>query len=493
MIRTIKWEKENIEKICVCLFLFFAAFFFLTKSPLHFWVGGDAGTDSSVFKTVAMMMSKGYMPYRDSFDHKGPLIFLINFFGMKIAAYRGAWVFELAALFIAFTALYKIARLFCGRVLSCVVLLASTRLLFDYYAEGNLVEEYAMPFLAVSLYIYLDYLINRKVTKFRLTICGFGLGAICMLRPNMFSVWVVFSIAVLIDCIRKKQGKDIRNFLLFFLLGFCIMVFPIMIWLACNHAFGAFVEDYILFNFAYTAAGTGMKWYSFFYYFQTKEILISTVIVIYLLFKRENKLLYGAYLVYLVSTVLLMCMAGRRAPHYGMVFIPMFVFPIAELLSMFGSDSNAKSLRLVVSLYLLSIALPSWMNLMGGMMNLYEDRNVDHHTELVRAVCQVIEDNTTEEDRISVCGSWDIIYLMSDRMHATKYSYLFPVGRMVPGILEEYFEQLREELPKIIVVPEGWHDSQSSAAIYSFLEEYQYKEIWLREDPSGDIKIYLRE
>lgn len=493
MVQTIKQKRRNIEIIVGCLFLFFAVFLFLTQSPLHFWLGGDTGTDSSVFKTVALMMNNGYMPYRDSFDHKGPLIFLINFFGMKISPYRGAWVFEFVALFVTFAVIYKIARLFCGRVFSCISVLASTHLLFDYYVGGNLVEEYAMPFLAVSLYIYLDYFINHKITRCRLVICGLGLGAICMLRPNMLSVWFVFSIAVLIDCIRKKDWGNIWCFVLFFLLGFCIIVLPIVIWLACNHAFEAFIEDYIIFNFVYSAAGKGMKWYAFFTFFKTKDLLIVTIITIYLLCTQKNKFLYGIYLVYIFCTVLLMGMAGRTAPHYGMVLVPMFAFPIAKLLSVFGSEPNAKSFKIVASLYILSTVLPSWFGLMSNMMTIYQDRNEDHHSELVRSVCQVVMDNTSEEDHISVCGSWDIIYLMSNRMHATKYSYLFPVGRMMPSIMDEYFEQLTEEQPKIIVVSEAWLDANSHRDIYNFLEENQYEEIWVREQNSGDIKIYRHE
>lgn len=493
MFQTIKQRRQNIEIMVVCLFLFFAVFLFLTQSPLHFWIGEDTDTDSSVFKTVALMMNHGYMPYRDSFDHKGPLLYLINFWGMKIAPYRGSWVFEFVALFAAFAAIYKIARLFCGRVFSCISLLASTHLLFNYYAGGNLSEEYAMPFLAVSLYIYLDYFINQKITRCRLVICGLGFGAICLLRPNMLSVWLVFSIAVLIDCIRKKDWGSIWRFLLFFLLGFCIIVLPIMIWLACNHAFGAFIEDYIIFNFVYSAAGKGKKWYVFFNFLKTKDLIIVTIITIYLLCRRKNRFLYGTYLVYIFCTVLLMGMAGRMPSYYGMVLVPMFAFPIAKLLSVFGAEPNAKSLEIVASIYILSIVLPGWMGLMSNLTIIYQDRNEDHHSELVESVCQVVVDNTSAEDRISVCGTWDIIYLISNRMHATRYSYLFPAGRMMPSIMDEYFEQLGEEQPKIIVVLEGWLDENSHRDIYNFLEENPYEEIWVREQDGGDIKIYRHE
>ena len=55
------------------------SFVFLFNSPLHPWIRGESTTDSSVFRTVAMMMRYGYMPYRDSFDHKGPLLYIIEF------------------------------------------------------------------------------------------------------------------------------------------------------------------------------------------------------------------------------------------------------------------------------------------------------------------------------------------------------------------------------------------------------------------------------
>ena len=38
------------------------------------------------------MMEKGYMPYRDSFDHKGPLLYFLNFIGNKcVYTYNVDW------------------------------------------------------------------------------------------------------------------------------------------------------------------------------------------------------------------------------------------------------------------------------------------------------------------------------------------------------------------------------------------------------------------
>ena len=69
---------SNQENIIAFLVSTVIAFFFLLKSWQHPWLNMETGTDSSVFKTIAMMMEKGYMPYRDSFDHKGPLLYILR-------------------------------------------------------------------------------------------------------------------------------------------------------------------------------------------------------------------------------------------------------------------------------------------------------------------------------------------------------------------------------------------------------------------------------
>ena len=107
------YQEKFIAFIISCI----VALLFGFNSPLHPWVGSEAYTDSSVFKTVALMMEHGYMPYRDSFDHKGPILYIINLIGNSISQYRGIWVIEIIFLTVTFYMLYKISRLSCGSML----------------------------------------------------------------------------------------------------------------------------------------------------------------------------------------------------------------------------------------------------------------------------------------------------------------------------------------------------------------------------------------
>ncbi len=454
------WSKENIEKAVLFLFIGIVSFLFLTKSPLHIWIGSDSGNDSSIFMTVAMMMDKGYMPYKDSFDHKGPLIFLINYLGRKIAVYRGVWIIEFISMFVTLLFIYKIARLKCNQIVSCIVLLISLSLLSAFFKGGNLTEEYAMPFIAVSLYIFLDYFINQQISAVRLILCGLCFGGVCLLRPNMISLWIVFCTAVLIKCIYEKVFWELRGFIIFFLLGFLIIVFPIVVWLAVNHCLKECWYASITFNYLYvSASNNGERWQSFFVYFREPAVMIATLMSCYLLFTSKNRCLYGAYCCYLACTFVLICMAGRGYDHYGMILVPAVAFPIASMFAICTeklSDSNSKAEAFWLTAFFMCISIiPVWYPIISGLPTIYEKRHEENNSGLVNEVCRIVSSNTQDDDKISVYGSWDIIYVLSDRAHATKYGHqssLFPIN---PNILQEYFEELREEKPPIIIVQGG--------------------------------------
>lgn len=127
---------------------------FSTYASCNFWVVRDNTSDSSVFSYVARVILNGGMPYRDAFDHKGPLIYLINVVGLLISDWKGIWVIEVVTLFSTFFIMYRIARLFVSRIWSLLILLTSSCLLGTFYKGGNLTEEYAMPFIAAGIYIF---------------------------------------------------------------------------------------------------------------------------------------------------------------------------------------------------------------------------------------------------------------------------------------------------------------------------------------------------
>ena len=449
----------------------------MVKSPLHPWIGTNTAVDSSVFKTVALMMEKGNMPYKDSFDHKGPLIYIINYLGNGISSYCGVWAIELFFMMITFFMMYKTARLVCKAKHAFVVLLVSVSLLFTYFEGGNLTEEYAMPFIAVSLYIFIDYLKNNKISILRLVICGFGLGSTLLLRPNMISAWMVFSIIIFLMSLVKKEWKKLSKFIVWFILGLVLILGPILVWLIVNNALGQFWEAYIVFNKEYSIGGDREifigQWNSFFSFGNTTVCIICFIVLIYI-GSIKDKLLNLTYLVYMITTLALMCISGSTYGHYGMILVPAVAYPLSLIFAEIEGieyKQVARVISLLVCLSFLStIVFQDWIGIAVAVPSIYSKRNEDHKSEEEKIIADIVNTYTDESEAISVYGNWDYIYVIANRRHATRYSYQFPIGQVMPSLMEEYMEELQEELPPLIIIQEGFLDDN----ITNFLNINQY-------------------
>lgn len=125
------------------------------------------------------------------------------------------------------------------------------------------------------------------------------------------------------------------------------------------------------------------------------------------------------------------------------------------------------------------------MGLSGTLLNSWIERNYDHTSQTVSDICNVIETNTTEDECISVYGNWNLVYVKSHRLSATKYAYQFPVCYSNPEIMDEYIEELGEKLPKVVVV----QGAIKNDAFLNILTGYGYSETYSNTD--GD-SVYVR-
>ena len=60
-----------------------------------FVVKPQAATDSDVFFVIGRALRSGLIPYRDMFDHKGPLIYFIDAVGDFLWGFRGIGIIEI--------------------------------------------------------------------------------------------------------------------------------------------------------------------------------------------------------------------------------------------------------------------------------------------------------------------------------------------------------------------------------------------------------------
>lgn len=431
-----------------------------------------------------MMMQKGYVPYIDSFDHKGPLVYIINYIGELVFKENGVWLLEWISLTVTCFALYKTAKVFkVTCIQSIVAVFVSLSMLFCYFDGGNLVEEWAMPFIALSLYIFLDYIHNDKISNIRLLACGFSFGCVCMLRVNMVAVWCVFCTAIVLKCICEKRFAELLKYIGWFAIGVGICIAPIIIWLWIKGAISEFWFANIIFNMKYSNVSENVsnfvrRWKAFFTYANTPGYLLSILITCYLCIKKE-RFLYGTYILVLLLNLCSVSLSGALYPHYGMVLVPAVICPIAGLFSVFNErkESGQFATMLLVGFLVCNVFWNNWFPIMENFAVSFTERKTEHRDEDILTICDLIDHYSVEDDPISVYGNLAIIYISSNRPHATRFSYQTTLNMGNSGLKAEYWKELKDSKPKIIVVQKGRMDND----IQYFLAENKYVMVWAKD------------
>ena len=101
---------KQLAPFIVCFAISFLIVIHLNLSPFNSAV---PGTDSSVFLYIGKAMHNGAIPYKELFDHKGILLYFIEYFGYLIGFGNqiGVWIIELINLLVTALVLFKIANL----------------------------------------------------------------------------------------------------------------------------------------------------------------------------------------------------------------------------------------------------------------------------------------------------------------------------------------------------------------------------------------------
>lgn len=483
--------KLNWKKVVVFLTIVLLAFVFSMQCSNGLWHYGEMDVDSSVYAYVAMVIRRGGMPYRDAFDHKGPLIYLIDAAGMAISYWRGIWVMEFLFLLVTFFCIYFLCRRVAGRKFSVLALILSTTPLFVWFQGGNMTEEYTMAFIAVSLLIFETYFRKGTVSFWQLIVCGVCFGAVCLLRINMAVLWVVMGMGAMIQCLFRRNWKELGRIIGGSFLGVAIIVVPVFLWLIKGNAFHDFIRDYWNFNLTYTSRldpsiRTLERAHTFYYFLSVPIVIFSVALLIYAIVSRKN-LFDILLLLTFIASLAAISMSGKRYEHYAMILVPLLGYPIAKLSTISDDGKMRKLAWSLAGSVAVILALPVWTSGFRNTISRYKTRGTDFISEDVRQTVNIIQDNSAEDDRILVNGSWDIIYVLSHRLASSKYSYQYPICSIDPALQEEFIQEITDNPPELIVLKENTYEYD---ALVSFIDKGHYNLVG--QVYTGQVSIYKR-
>lgn len=463
--------------------------------------------DSSMFTYFGFAMNKGQIMYKDIFDHKGPLIFFLNYLGvvLSINQFAGVYLIEILCIFLFFYFSFKTAKLWLPSLLALIPIGVQAVILSLFLEGGNFTEEYALPFISFSLYCFIKfYKNNKQITALEIFFISLSMGAVFLLRPNMIIVWAVFCLIIFIDLLINKNYQFLLKIITLFFGGLLTAIFPFIIYLGKEGALSQAIFQSLTFNFKYLDSISGREEGIV----KLLETISSNYILIlgaYLLISfvyRRKKLTGNDKYIYLGS-VLSLClsfiasaMSGRNYTHYLMIILPTLTIPITLLLKDFSFKVKQNSLFFMSATFLVIVYFHQIYisynyiyetNIVAAdysdEMNIREKRSLALEKEVntIKEVANVIKENTVETDKIYAHRTGGNLYLLSKRLSSVKYFNLPAVNINENEVIgKDFFNEIKAANTKIIILRSAFADQEKIGVekeFYNFVNS-NYHEIY---------------
>ena len=254
-----KLDRKECRRIAYALVLAFAVLFFCSKSspiyPINDWA------DANVYLTIGKGMTQGKIPYRDLYDHKGPLLFALHALCAFVSfdSFAGVFLMEVlqAAAFV-----YVAHRFFesCGLQrmswIAVTVLAVAAYTSFSF-SEGDSAEEMAFPFIMGTLYgvtVFFQSGEARMRTRSLIT-HGILAGCVFWIKFTMIGLHAGLLLALFIRAWALGGLKEAMRTLGWLIAGFVVSTLPWVLYFGLSGALGDFLKTYLYDNLFLYSAG----------------------------------------------------------------------------------------------------------------------------------------------------------------------------------------------------------------------------------------------
>lgn len=221
-------------------------------SPLYPYNPWD---DVNVFFVLGRGIIHGKVPYRDLFDHKGPLLHFIYALAALVSerSFTGVWIVEciLASVYSVFS--WKIVKLFAEtRKHNIVLMLLFPGIIYSMgiFNFGGNSEELCFPVITVMLYFGLRAIVSGDglPKNNEAVICGVLTGVLFWIKYSFLGFVLGFCIYILLDAIKHKDFKRLWSLVWRFLLGFVLISVPILAYFLFNNSISYLWDAYFRVN-----------------------------------------------------------------------------------------------------------------------------------------------------------------------------------------------------------------------------------------------------
>lgn len=397
----------------VVLFFFWATVcllvFSYSTSPLYVEPGGMY--DSSIFQFIGKNWLDGYVPYRDLWDNKGPLVFLINAAGYALTGNSlGVFVLQALSLATALCFAHRLLREAFASVTATLLTLVAALALVNVLEEGNLVDEYCVPWLMVScwlLYRWAKFASTSQQIKHPAglaTVYGITAGVCALMRPTI-AMGLCGALLVVITMLAwHRQWRNLLANAAMFLAGFAALTVPFLFYFWQTGSWDDFWFATFGFNLDYSnnpimrsasmtthQIGSALKSYLNCY------AMLAVTIVMLACSRRRG--LYAALWLTAALSLTAWYLHGTPEPHYAQASWPFFAVVMVELKEL-AQERNIALRRLAHT----GMAAFTLLTIASAANEAISLRNVGHGASGANAAYAELLKDLPQNERKSVVG-----------------------------------------------------------------------------------------
>lgn len=240
--------------------IFLSAFIVLTvstrSSPCYAF---NPWNDANAFFTMGKSILAGKVPYRDLYDHKGPLLFFLHALAAAVSfdTFRGVYVLELMAgcLFLLYA--YKTLRMMAAEDAPVLLPLLAILVYFSKAMKyGDSVEEFSLPILMFAVYVLTDATVeNRMLRSGEAFALGFTAACIFWMKYSLIGFYPGWILPFFFRAIRTKKQAAFWKMSGWIMAGVCVSSAAILSYYLAHHSLRDLFDVYFCDNLLKYATG----------------------------------------------------------------------------------------------------------------------------------------------------------------------------------------------------------------------------------------------
>lgn len=457
--------------LIIILLTGFMLVFSLSTSPLY---PHNFSYDSAFFRLFGSEILKGRTPYKDIWDHKGPVLFFIQALGAAgwiTGNNKGLNILFLLQIISLSLSVIFLYQTYCNfgnqnhnRLKFIGIMICALSVFSLTIESGNLSEEWCIPMICCSIFLMMKFAVHTdssaKHPRKYAFLHGLCLGAIIMIRMNNAIPICAGLIIIGIYLIIKKQWKNLVQNILSGIFGIMCILIPIFGWFKSRDALQEMIYAVFTFNFKYIHVRSYIPYTG--EPFITRYLPIAaagSIFLIYLIRKHKIELADWITAAILAASIW-MLMDTNIYLHYYTIFIPVYFLVMMRC---------ANQMKLPESLILLFVL--SWFIILN-IQRIPDLAALHRQGPMFTAAQQIPEE---ERDSVIAVNLPPEIYLNYGLTPVSRFcAYQHVHFAIDPDMKVEFLDTLSEKKPQWILA--FCSGETKIPEVQSLIEiQYQYK------------------